>query len=67
MSAEEKKTSGPAPSPAPAQPSARVERSGSGADTALVAMLRKRQMRAGREQESAPCEPGPPKKDSGTD
>lgn len=35
-----------------------VQRSGSGADTALIAMLRKRQMRAGSEPQPQPPDGG---------
>ncbi len=51
-------SSAAAPAPAPQG----LNRTGSGADTALVAMLAKRQMRAGRDPELAP--PAPAEKKS---
>jgi hypothetical protein len=45
------------PSEASIDPASEVPRSGSGADTALLAMLRKRQMRAGAEPQPQPAPP----------
>jgi hypothetical protein len=61
MSRNDSKKKPIAPIPAPAQGDGHVARSGAGAQTALLAMLKKRQMRAFGDQDTVAPEEDEPK------